>query len=239
MLVAPVVLGAMLAERLDWRHVLLLAFVLVGYLAFFATGLWLKARRRPRYLPPVQAYLPAAAAVGLLVAVSAPHLVRWAPLFVVPMAVGLYASATRDERSIWSGLATTAGATLLTPVAFDVAGDWSGRTATVWWATSVLGGYFAGTVFYVKTMIRERGAKGWWVASVLWHLLVIGLVALGPVVVGMPWGAVVPALVVAVALLARAAVLPRYPLTPTTVGMLEIVVTVGVVVCVWSGAAAA
>ena len=199
----------------------------------FATGLWLKARRRPRYLPPVQAYLPAAAAVGLLVAVSAPHLVRWAPLFVVPMAVGLYASATRDERSIWSGLATTAGATVLTPVAFDVAGDWSGRTATVWWATSVLGGYFAGTVFYVKTMIRERGAKGWRVASVLWHLPIIGLVALGPVVVGMSWAAVAAVLVVAVVLLGRATVLPRCPLSPKVVGIIEIVLTVSVVISLW------
>lgn len=235
MLVAPVVLGAMLAERLDRRHVLLLAFVIVGYLAFFATGLWLKARRRPRYLPPVRAYLPAAAAVGLLVAVSTPHLVRWAPLFVVPMAVGLYASATRDERSIWSGLATTAGATLLTPVAFDVAGDWSGRTAEVWWATAVLGGYLAGTVFYVKTMIRERGAKGWWLASILWHVLVVGLVALGPVIVGMSWAAVAAALVVAVVLLGRAAVLPRYPLSPKVVGIIEIVLTVSVVLSLWFG----
>lgn len=232
MLVAPVVLGALLDGRLDWRHLLLQVLVLVGYLAFFATGLWLKARR-PRYLPPVQAYLPAAAAVGLLVAVSAPHLVRWAPLFVVPMAVGLYASATRDERSIWSGLATTAGATLLTPVAFDVAGDWSGRTAEVWWATAVLGGYLAGTVFYVKTMIRERGAKGWWLASILWHVLVVGLVVLGPAIVGMSWAAVAAVLVVAVVLLGRAAVLPRYPLSPKVVGIIEIVLTVSVVISLW------
>lgn len=233
MLVAPVVLGALLGGRLDRRHVLLLVFVVTGYLAFFATGLWLKARRRPRYLPPVRAYLPVAATVGTVMALSAPHLVRWAPLFVVPLAVGLYASATRDERSIWSGLATTAGATLLTPVAFDVSGHWSGRAAAVWWATAVLGGYLAGTVFYVKTMIRERGAKGWWLASILWHLLVVGLVAAGPAAVGMPWAAVVPAVVVSAGLLLRSAVLPRYPLTPKVVGIIEIVMTISTVLSLW------
>ena len=82
-------------------------------------------------------------------------------------------------------------------------------------------------------MIRERGAKGWWLASILWHVLVVGLVVLGPAIVGMSWAAVAAVLVVAVVLLGRAAVLPRYPLSPKVVGIIEIVLTVSVVISLW------
>lgn len=238
MLIAPIVLGTLLSEEAGWRHLLLLAFVITGYLAFFATGLWLKSRRRPRYLPPVRAYLPLAAVLGLATAASAPHLLRWAPFFLVPIAVGLYASATRDERSLWSGLATTAGATLLTPVAYDVAGDWCRTTDTVWFSTLALGMYVAGTVFYVKTMIRERGSRTWWGLSVAWHVLALGVVATGPWVAELfNWGS--PAAPVAIAvylvLLARAALLPSRHLSPRAVGILEVVLTVAVVVSLWMG----
>ena len=234
MLVAPVVLGALLAGRLDWRHLLLLAFVVSGYLAFFATGLWLKSRRKARYLPPLRAYLPLAALLGLGVLAAAPHLLTWAPLFALPLAIGLYASATRDERSIWSGLATTAGATLLTPVAYDVTGGWGDQTATVWWATAALGGYLAGTVFYVKTMIRERGAKGWALASLGWHVLALLVVAMTPDVVDRV--AEHPAATtVYVLLLLRSMLFPRYRLSPKAVGIIEIVATVAVVLALGLG----
>lgn len=238
MLLAPLVLGFLLSGELDWRQPLLVVLVLVGYLAFFATGLWLKSRRTPRYLPPVRVYVPLAAVVGLVLAVSAPHLLRWVPLFVIPLGVGLYASAVRDERSIWSGLATTAGATLLTPVAFDLAGDWCGRGPTVWFATVALGMYLAGTVFYVKTMIRERGSTGWWLTSVLWHVLALAVVLVGPVLPDdRTWGASVApaAVVVYVVLLVRAALMPRFALSPKALGIVEIVLTVAVVLSLWAG----
>lgn len=238
MLVAPLVLGFLLSDRLDWRQLLLTAFWITGYLAFFAVGLWLKSRRKPRYFPPVRAYAVAATVLGLLTAVSAPHLLRWAPLFVVPLAVGLYASATRDERSIWSGLATTAGATLMTPVAFSVAGDWCDMTSTVWYSTLALGTYLAGTVFYVKTMIRQHGSRTWWALSVGWHVAALAVVVAGPLVVGLDgWAAPVAPVAVAVyvILLARAALLPRWDLTPKTVGIVEIVLSTAVVLSLWVG----
>ncbi len=236
MLVAPLVLGALLSGRFDWRQLLLGVFWITGYLAFFATGLWLKSRRKTRYLPPVKAYVPAATVLGLAMGATAPHLLVWIPLFVVPLGVGLYASATRDERSIWSGLATTAGATLMTPVAFDVAGSWEGETGRVWFATLALALYLAGTVFYVKTMIRERGSKGWWLASVAWHVVALAVVTAGPTLwLVQPGGpGLDPALAgVFGALLARAAALPSRRLSPAAVGVLEIAMTVAVVVTLW------
>ena len=61
MLASPLAVG-ILAGGPAWVHVPLTALWFVGYFAFFATSLWLKARRRPRYWPPVRAYGIAAAA---------------------------------------------------------------------------------------------------------------------------------------------------------------------------------
>ena len=56
-------------------HVPLTAFWFVGYFAFFATSLWLKARRRPRYWPPVRAYGIGAALLGLVTLAVQPSLI--------------------------------------------------------------------------------------------------------------------------------------------------------------------
>ena len=52
MLATPLLVG-ILASRPTWAHLPLTAFWFLGYFAFFAAGLWLKAApaRRARYLP--------------------------------------------------------------------------------------------------------------------------------------------------------------------------------------------
>ncbi|MCC5736370.1 YwiC-like family protein, partial [Klebsiella pneumoniae] len=126
MLAAPLLVGA-IASGPRPAHLLLGAFWFAGYFAFFATTLWLKARRRPRYLPPVRAYAILAALLGVLVLVVAPGLLRWVPAFLIPLGVGVTASATRHERALLSGLATTVGSCLMTLVAYDLGGgtDWT------------------------------------------------------------------------------------------------------------------
>jgi hypothetical protein len=75
--------------------------------------------------------------------------------------------------------------------------------------------YFAGTVLYVKTMIRDRGHVGRYRLSVMYHVAVCV-----PASVASPW---LGALFVVLAL--RAAVVPkRWPgLTAATIGVGEIV----------------
>ncbi|MEZ5191467.1 MAG: YwiC-like family protein [Nocardioides sp.] len=81
-----------------WVDPPLAALWFVGYFAFFATALWLKAGRRARDLPPMRAYAAAAVGLGLLVAALRPDPLRWAPMFVVPLGVGLWAAAHRRVR---------------------------------------------------------------------------------------------------------------------------------------------
>jgi hypothetical protein len=147
-----------------------------------------------------------------------PDLVVWAPLFAPLLLAGLWFAARRQDRSLPNGLATILAACLMTVVAFDAGDgtDW-GRG---WTLAAVLAAYFVGTLFYVKTMIRERDSRPHYVLSVSYHC---------GVAVAMVW--VSWWLAGLFALLAvRAAVLPGRGLAPKQVGIGEILANVAVVV---------
>lgn len=213
MLISPLLVG-IIAGGVAWVHVPLAALWFVGYFAFFATTLWLKARRRDRYWPPVRAYGIASAALGLVTLAFQPGLVAWAPLFVLPLGVGLAAAAARRDRELLSGLATVVGSGLMTVVAYAAGpGTDMGRA---WLLALVQFLYFAGTVFYVKSAIRERGNRGFLWLSVAFHVasaLVVLLLS--------PWLALV-----FLGLAVRAAVVPPLGATPKQLGIGEIVATV-------------
>jgi hypothetical protein len=183
MLASPLLVGV-LAGGPAWVHLPLAAFWFAGYFAFFATSLWLKARRRARWFPPVRAYAALSAVLGVVVVVLQPGLARWAPLFALPLGIGLYAAAHRQDRALVAGLATTAGSALMTVVAYDAGpGTDLGRA---WQLALVQFLYFAGTVFYVKTVIRERDnvafrwlSAGFHVLALLTVAVVLGLAAAG------------------------------------------------------------
>ncbi|MEZ5095316.1 MAG: YwiC-like family protein [Nocardioides sp.] len=213
MLASPLLVG-ILGGGPAWVDLPLAAFWFVGYFAFFATALWLKAGRRARDLPPMRAYAAAAVGLGLLVAALRPDLLRWAPMFVVPLGVGLWAAAHRRERDLLAGLATVVGSSAMTVVAFD-AGT-TGPLDRGWWLALVQLLYFAGTVFYVKSAIRERGNRRFLSVSVGLHAL--ATLAMAPV---SSWLGLVFAV-----LTVRAAVVPPRRPTPKALGLGEIAATV-------------
>src|SRR5699024_4814793 len=117
----------------------LAAFWFAGYFAFFATGLWLKSRRRSVNRTPAIVYSAATTVLGMVLVLLAPSLVRWVPLFVIPLGIGLWASATRRERGLLSGVATTIGSALMPVVASDVGPgtDWP----RAWFLAAVMAVY--------------------------------------------------------------------------------------------------
>lgn len=231
MLVVPTVVGATLGGW-RWVHALLLVSWLVAYLAYHAAGLWLKARRRARYRPPVVAYGTAACILGVALVATAPHLLAWAPVFAPLLALSLWASVRRADRSWWNDAVTVLAASLVTPVAASLGSGASGPpgapssglTSDVLLATAVLLAYLLGTVVYVKSMIRERHDPRVRLASVLYHA---GIAAAGAVVHPL-------LLAVGLALTVRAAMVPvRWPgATPAALGAGEIVATAVVTVAV-------
>lgn len=216
MLLAPLLVGA-IGSGPRWSHLLLLAFWVSGYLAFFATGLWLRSSRRPRYRAPARAYLLLASALGAAVLVVSPDLVRWAPLFVLPLGAGLWASATRHDRALLNGLSTTVGSSLMTLVAYDLGpGD---DLTRAWQLTAVLAAYFSGTVFYVKSAIRRRDDRRFLALSVAYH----GTLACSALLLPGPAGPALAA--VGAVLTARAYVIPPLGWSPSRLGVGEIVLT--------------
>ncbi|NTW41339.1 MAG: YwiC-like family protein [Cellulomonadaceae bacterium] len=221
MLVLPVVVGGVASGLRPW-HALLLVAWLSAYLAFHATGLWLRSRRKARYLRPVQVYGALTVALGLAVVVGEPPVLRWAVVYLPLLATSLRFSWLRADRSLANDLVTVLAACLMTVVADSP--DLTDPRA--WWLAAVLVAYFAGTVLYVKTMIRERGNAAMLRASEAYHVAAVAVV--GAVTL---WAArgVGSALVLAglFALLAvRAVLVPRvWPgATPKAVGLGEMVV---------------
>ncbi|RNM14186.1 YwiC-like family protein [Nocardioides pocheonensis] len=224
MLASPLLVGA-LAGGVAWVQLPLAAFWFAGYFAFFATSLWLKSRRRAKWFPPVRAYTVLSVALGVVVVFMQPGLTRWAPLFVVPLAIGLYAAAHRQDRALVSGLATTAGSALMTVVAYD-AGPGTDLTRA-WELALVQFLYFAGTVFYVKTVIRERDNVAFrWLSGIFHAFALIVLAVVFGLVEnsGTAWAL----LLVFAALLARAILVPPHRPTPKQVGIAEVAATVAV-----------
>jgi hypothetical protein len=222
MLVLPFVSGLLLAEP-RWTHLPLFALWIVGYLAFFAVGRWLRSRRRRRDLPPVLVYGAACVPLGLAVLVLDPGLVRWVPLYLPLLALSVWLMLQRRERSLPNDASVVVAACLMAPVAFDAGegADWP----VLWVVFGVLVAYFLGTVLYVKTMIRERGRRRYVAASVSYHLLGTAVAAMLAGVGAASWW--LP--VVWFALTGRALAGPvvntrrARPLRPAVIGVGEIV----------------
>lgn len=219
MLVSPLIAG-IVASGPAWVHLPLTVTWIVGYFAFFATSLWLKAARKERYVTPMRTYLVATALAGLITVMLIPRLVLWCPVFAALSAVALVEASRRRDRSVLSGLSTIIAAALMTFVVMDAAGglatrDDVGRAAFL---TLAQVGYLVGVLLYVRTMIRERDNPAFLRISAGWHVGIVVIAAAWAV-----WHPWVWLLVgVYALLLARAAFVPGRPLKPKQVGLAEL-----------------
>ncbi|OUM94673.1 MAG: hypothetical protein A9Z00_10915 [Thermobacillus sp. ZCTH02-B1] len=222
MLILPLLFGV-IASNPTWRHALLFAAWLLAYLFAHAFLQWVRTKRKPAWLGPLRLYggllLPAGAALLAL----EPSLVPLLPLAVPLILVNLYFAKRNRERAFLNDLAAVILFSLMTFAAFRVGGGTDTGLAFELFALSVL--YFTGTIFYVKTMIREKHDKAFYRYSVLYHAAFLAAVAL----------LYPPALIPAAAvLLVRAIVMPRLNPAVKTIGMLEIAYSALVLVSAWA-----
>lgn len=247
MLLVPFVVGAVRGAAdhgLSWTLVPLFGCWFVGYLAYFAASRWLTSRRKTRYRRPMLVYGAIAAACGLVVLAMDAPLAAWVPVFVPFLALGLWAASRRRERTVLAGAAMVVAAGLMTLVVYDACRPAGLRPGAVFGvgggvpgsvhdgdgggvllAAALLVAYFFGTVLYVKTMIRERGNRGYVIASVGYH----GAVTLGCAALALgrdaAWWWAAAAFVV---LTARAWLLAGRSVSPRTIGIGEIAATAAV-----------
>jgi hypothetical protein len=227
MLAVPLLLGIAVTTPSAW-HLLLAVAAFAGYLAAATAQAWLRARRRPSFVPSLVSYVTVFGVAGIVLVVAFPALLL-AAVVVVPAGVLVVGGARPGTpRDVANSLGQTAIALVLVPAAALVSGDAQAEAVTR--ATLVAAGYLVGTVLVVRSVIRERGNRGFAALSVGFHAaLVVGAA------IALPW----PYAAGACALMARALALPLAerrragtprPLRPIHVGIVEIVASTALVI---------
>ncbi len=220
MLLTPVLLGALSTDLGLWTTVSVFVAWFSGYFAFFAFGLAARARagvRRRRYLEPVFVY-GGLSTLGAVVALyREPGLIAWALAFVPLVGLALVETWRGRPRSLLSGVATAVASTLMLPVL-------SGSPMQ-WWCAAFTGLYFAGTIAFVKTMIRERGNRGYLLGSICYHA--VALLATVGIALQVGWVPGAAMILTMAAALFRSWAIPRSSAsgrtwTPKMVGQAEI-----------------
>lgn len=169
------------------EHVVLFAFWLVGYFAFFALSMWLKSRFKPRYRRAVATYGAGSVVLGVVLLALRPDWWSWALVFAPVCTYALWLAYQRRDRDLSSGLATVVAACLLPLVMGSQGVLRLGGMPQLVIIALVCFGYFFGTVLYVKTVLRERGRISYVVYSVGWHV-VCAAIALFIPQAGLAWG---------------------------------------------------
>jgi len=234
MLALPLVVGLILRPAdagSGWHLAPLAGCWIIGYLAFTAATVWLKApaSRRAQHLRPVLVYGSVSGGFGIVTLALVDRGILWWLLAFLPLiGAALWLALLRRDRTLASGALTVAAASLVTlVVCFDtpaaLLAAWGTPAANHALAMAALiFGYEFGTVFSVKTMIRERGDAGWLAASIGWHAFcTLGAAALAwSGAVGWIWVVFFAATVV------RAWLLPALGRTrtirPLVIGLVEI-----------------
>jgi len=230
MMLAPVLTGSLRAG-FRWQHAVLLVTWIAAYLGYMAVRGWLRSRRAA-YAAPVATYLAATViGVGTLV-IWRPALVWWAIPLVAFMGLSMVLVTTGRERSVLNDALLMASSCLMSVMAatlfrLGTGIGWGAFSAGVvqpreWLVAGVFAGYFWGTIWYVKTMIRERGKTGWYAASVAYHVVGAGLACL----VNLPVG------VLGVVIALRAILVPRlWPKAkPQWIGLGEVGLTIAMII---------
>lgn len=226
MLTVPLLSGALVAGW-QWYQLPLAIVALAGYLAFNAATYWVKlppARRYQTRVPLAVYAAVAAVAGGLVLLVAGWPITGWLALLAVPLTVVLVLTARKRERSVLSGLVTTFTASTIAVVA-AVPDPWLWLQAPDWRITAIAlinFGFFGGTVWSVKSMIRERGSNKFLGASVTWHAAWTITAAVAAALGALTWYWCGFFALITV----RAAVLPlygrRHRVTPLQIGLTEI-----------------
>lgn len=219
MLIAPVAVGALAGGPNPWHLALLLCWLAAFCLNFFAS-LSIKSRKPKRYARQLLAYAIAVAVFGIPLVVHDVNVLRMLVAAVPAFAVNIGFVLRRNERAWVNDVVGVALAGVVGFGAF-LLGSKPDNDAHAFHAVLAVCLYFVGTVVYVKTLIRERGSKGWLQTSYAYHGVLLALTVAGG------WWV---AAVVASLLLARAIVVPGRGWTPKRVGLTEIIATLAVAI---------
>ena len=116
MVMLPAVAGSIIGgPNLDTLW--LLVIWAVCYCVQFSAAHWFKAHFASRWLPPMITYTVALVVIGLPFLITHTGILRWAPLYIVLVALSMLSSWLRKERSLWGNAASVIAAAAMATVA--------------------------------------------------------------------------------------------------------------------------
>lgn len=178
MLIAPTLIAAVTVGATPAHAALLIAW-LSAYCFNFYFALGIKTRRRADHWQAVRAQLliygGIAAFGAAFVATAAPVSLWLAPGLAIGAAANLTFVIRKDERSWLNDVIGIVLAMSVGWLAYQL-GD-GAESTEVWHSLLAQSLYFLGTVWHVKSLIRERNSPRWRTGSIVWHTLAV-LVAL-------------------------------------------------------------
>jgi hypothetical protein len=208
MLGVPFVAGMLTAR--SWALVPLAVAWVSGYLAgYFALQAIRTGRLTVRTGRPLGVYGGVTVSATVVLVLFRPEVLIYAPVYLVLWAVTAVYSRNRRDRALASGFSSVAQAGTMVLVVQTVSGAPVAPALGAFLACLL---YFAGTVLYVKTVIRERGSAAHLRASIAFHVVAVVLAAVISLWLVPPF----------LWYLARAVVLPRRRLPARRIGLLEV-----------------
>lgn len=218
MLILPFLSGMFAAQPI-WMHALLFVGWVLVYLFSYPLLQWVRTKKGQIYRNPVLLYALLLTPVAVLLLSLAPVLLKWIPFFIPLFLVNCYFALRNKERAFMNDLAAVIQFCLITFVAYDLGNGDNWLLAAELFGLNVL--YFTGTIFFVKTIIREKNNPKYYWLSIGYHL-----VSLIFSVIFMPKGMWIPFGI----LFIRAIWSPRTKISIKRCGMLEIVYS-ALVIC--------
>lgn len=210
MLAVPFLFG-MFASEPRPVHLVLFICWLLAYLFTFMLLQWTRTGKKERYLGPLKLYAVLFVITGVWLAIWQPVLMGYGLLLLPLFAVNRQFARLNRERSIWNDMAAILQFSSVVFPAYYTGGGEDWRLASELFLISVL--YFAGTVFYVKTMIREKNNPVYYAGSVVYHTVLLA----AAVMFRLPL-----LILLSAVLLARAAGFPRTQISIKQSGIFEI-----------------
>ena len=164
MVTVPLLLGVGLAGP-SWIHLPLAVAWMTGYFAFFALGLWVKARgpRKAAFRRPLATYGGVSAAASIIVVAMHPAVVLWGVVFAPLVGVAVWEMYRRRPRSLLSGEATVLASCVMVPLASSVVG--ATLDARLWTITAyrLLGTRRGGALWSSRCSLSGHGGcRGRW-----------------------------------------------------------------------------
>lgn len=209
MLIVPFLFGLAAIAPVAGHALLFVAWLLV-YLCSYPLLQWIRTGKRQHYAKPLLIYGVLLAASGIPLLIRYPRL-GWLVAACIPLfAVNCYYARINRERTFLNDLVAIVQFSLIVFAVYEVGGGRQWADVLDLFGLSLV--YFTGTIFYVKTIIRERNNPVVYGLSIAYHLA--AAIAAGFVSI---WLAVPFAV-----LLIRAIAIPRTAWTVKRTGMMEV-----------------